>query len=192
MVLAVFSKFCGGISGLSCGRISLFWVSIVVKQPINKQVDEVLILDGIEVKLLSRPLSSWLLEASVRFDQHRNVSLARGYRGTWTLHQDKLYLVTLCGHLREGNLVEMGDLFPHSHGQPVLADWFSGELRVPRGDAVPSYDLFNPVIYPWEIRFTIAEGLVTDRKMFKNDVPLVTKPMEHQVPWWKRIHRTRS
>lgn len=164
----------------------------MVKQAMTKQLDEVLILDGTTVPLLSRPLSGWLLETSFRFDQHRNISMARGYHGTWTLHQDKLYLVTLRGHLREGGAIEMGDLFPHSHGQPVLADWFSGELRVPRGDAVPSYDVFNPVIYPWEIRFTVAEGLVTDRKMVKNDVPLVTRTLEHRIPWWKRVHRAKS
>lgn len=154
----------------------------------TKQLDEVISLDGMTLPLLTRPLSGWLLETSFRFDQHRNITMARGYRGSWSIYSDKLYLIALQGYLRDGGLVNMGDLFPHSHGQPVLADWFDGELRVPRGDAVQSSDVFNPVVYPWEIRFTVLEGTIIDRKMVKNNITIMKHiQTQTKTPWWRKL-----
>lgn len=158
----------------------------------TKQFDEILLLDGTAVPLLSRPLSGWLQETSCNFDRHRNTALARGYRGTWILHQDNLYLLDIQGHLSSGCPVQMGDLFPHSHGLPVLAQWCSGELRVPRGEPVVNPDASNSVIYPWEIRFTIEEGVVTDRRMVKNEVPKVIKSVvKKRSQWWRRMRKPR-
>jgi hypothetical protein len=48
----------------------------------------------------------------------------RGYLGTWEIKDDQLFLVSI-----EGRFKLLGS-------EPLLADWFTGFLRVPRGPVV--------------------------------------------------------
>ena len=52
-----------------------------------------------------------------------NTACARGYVGTWEILNGLFYLIKLEGLYK---LTE----------SPILADWFSGKLRVPEGDIV--------------------------------------------------------
>ena len=45
----------------------------------------------------------------------------RGYIGTWEIKDGQFYLVNLVGRYK----VE---------GEPILADWFSGVIRIPQGE----------------------------------------------------------
>jgi hypothetical protein len=113
------------------------------------QFPEILILDGAECEMTSRPplplhdprlreLSD--AEIDARLEQadreHKAAGHAgasrldwilnstgcwRRYQGTWEVRDGLLYLVSV-----EGRFESVGD-------EPLLADWFTGSLRVPQG-----------------------------------------------------------
>lgn len=131
------------------------------------QFEERLLLDGVVVPLHSRPLNGYL---GGGFDPLRNTALRRGYRGTWALRADRLYLVMLEGYAEGGADLRLWDLFPDAAPSGVLADWYTGTLCVPRGDMVAHYaDGKRRMVYPWELRFTVEAGVVTDRQMVRTD-----------------------
>ena len=134
------------------------------------QFEERLLLDGVVVPLHSRPLNGY---PGGKFDPLRNTALRRGYRGTWALRADRLYLVMLEGYAEGGGDVRLWDLFPDADPRGVLADWYTGPLCVPRGEMVAHYaDGKRRMVYPWELRFTVEAGVVTDRQMVKCDFSL--------------------
>lgn len=102
------------------------------------QFAECLIYQGEELTMCSEPLGPFLefSASTVKFDA-RCTALWRGYVGTWTIENDRLYLVKLCGYVDDAvncEVLEVGleVLFP-DYPDGVFAHWFTGELRCPGG-----------------------------------------------------------
>ena len=72
----------------------------------------------------------------------------RGYQGTWEIKDGLFYLVGLRGRiqLRES--------------KPILADWFSGVLRVPKGELRQYVHMGFGSVYEQELRVKIENGVV--------------------------------
>lgn len=75
----------------------------------------------------------------------------RGYRGTWEIRDEKLYLL----HLR-GRLALSGD-------DPLFAAWYSGTLHIPRGEMLRYVHMGFASVFEEEIRITVEAGCVTGR-----------------------------
>ena len=101
------------------------------------QCPEILLHRGEKLKLYYDPLEDYLKTAIMPFRFHAECSACwRGYIGTWTIKQDKLYLISLDGEIETASGVETVDLtalFPECQ-DGVFADWFSGELYSPKDD----------------------------------------------------------
>lgn len=77
----------------------------------------------------------------------------RGYIGSWSIRRGKLYLTRLEGSFRlEGK-------------DAIFADWFSGNLRIPRGKILDYIHMGFDTVYEEEIILTLEQGLVTDTKV---------------------------
>ncbi len=72
----------------------------------------------------------------------------RGYIGTWEIKQGRLFLVGLSG---DYNLAE---------GEPIFADWYSGELIIPEGEILDYIHLGFATVYEREQRIVIERGFV--------------------------------
>lgn len=59
----------------------------------------------------------------------------RGYHGSWAVLEDRLHLVGVNGLLKSGGQLTLNSLFP-DQGDQILADWFSGSVRLPMGDVI--------------------------------------------------------
>lgn len=80
----------------------------------------------------------------------------RGYLGTWGIMEDKLFLLKVVGvHELDGE-------------EPLLADWFSGELRVPRGELLQYHHMGFASVHEQELIITIEKGQVTERRLIDN------------------------
>ncbi|MCW5653229.1 hypothetical protein [Hydrogenophaga sp.] len=77
-----------------------------------------------------------------------STALQRGYTAHWAVRERELWLVSVHGRFRL------------KHGQPVRAEWVSGELRI--GLGAPPDELYDAYmgIYRSQIRLDIDEGLV--------------------------------
>lgn len=70
----------------------------------------------------------------------------RGYVGTWELRDGALYLSGVAGRYRVVG------------AEPILADWFSGVIRVPRGDVLRYVHMGFESVYERELFVRIEAG----------------------------------
>lgn len=80
----------------------------------------------------------------------------RQYRGTWEIKDGKLYLVAIVGCYRL------------AHPEPVLADWFTGVLRVPRGHQLVYVHMGFGSVYEEELHIMIERGRVKGQRVYDN------------------------
>jgi hypothetical protein len=88
----------------------------------------------------------------------------RRYQGTWKLEDGRFYLVDLRGRFRL------------SPGEPLLADWFTGVIRIPRGELLQYVHMGFGSVYEEEIHVKIERGVVTASRTIDN------RGKEHD-PW---------
>ena len=80
----------------------------------------------------------------------------RRYRGTWEIIDGYLYLMHV-----EGRFERLGDL-------PLLADWFTGVLRVPVGERLLYVHMGFGSVYENEIHIRIERARVMARRVYDN------------------------
>ena len=134
----------------------------------SAQVGDLLILDGTRQEMAFCPpipedhpriASVSFLEASA--DESippiiLSTACWRQYQATWQLEDDRFSLVDLKGVLR---------LTP---GPAVLADWFTGVLRVPQGELLEYVHMGFGSVYEEERHIKIENGLVVGEKTISN------------------------
>lgn len=118
------------------------------------QVHELLDLDGQQASMActpALPLDHPRLvarEPVIGTPLHSTACL-RGYQGSWAIRDGRLYLVGVEG------------IWNLSPGDPLFADWFSGELRVVLGDEVRYVHGGFASEYARERFLTVERGVVT-------------------------------
>lgn len=124
------------------------------------QVPEELILDGERTSMAFCPP---LPESHPRIfepgpDEAIRVTTAcwRGYQGTWEIKDGRLYLVALRGRLQ---------LRP---GETVLANWFSGVLRVPKGEMLQYVHMGFGSVFEQEVHIKVENGVVVTTRVIDN------------------------
>jgi hypothetical protein len=80
----------------------------------------------------------------------------RQYIGTWMVEDEKFYLVSLLGRYKI-----VGD-------EPILADWFIGVLRIPKGELLHYVHMGFGSVYEQEIHIKIEQGIVTASRITDN------------------------
>lgn len=80
----------------------------------------------------------------------------RGYQGTWEIKAGRLYLVAIRGR------------FQVREGEPLLADWFTGVLRVPKGEILQYVHMGFGSVHEQEVHVKIERGLVVSTRVVDN------------------------
>jgi len=80
----------------------------------------------------------------------------RGYQGTWEIRDGRFYLVGLRGR------------FQLRQGEPILADWFSGVLRIPKGEMLQYVHMGFGSVYEQEVHIKIKNGVVVTTRLIDN------------------------
>jgi len=72
----------------------------------------------------------------------------RGYIGSWSIRRGKLYLTKIEGRFRlDGK-------------EAIFADWFTGELHIPRGEMLDYVHAGFDSVYEQEIILKVEQGVV--------------------------------
>lgn len=96
------------------------------------QSGERLIYNNEIYRMAAEPLEQYLSNLSDRPALYfPNTACWRGYYGGWEIKDNKLYLVELIIYPEHDKVADIEFLFPGK--QEVFAEWFSGEIRVPKG-----------------------------------------------------------
>jgi hypothetical protein len=131
------------------------------------QIHERLIFDGLETSMafcpplpVGHPRLIELEPGEARHDASDSILFStacwRGYQGTWEIKDGKFYLVGLRGRFRlQGE-------------EPLLADWFSGVLRIPRGELLQYVHMGFGSVYEEEVHVKIERGQVIASRVINN------------------------
>ena len=79
----------------------------------------------------------------------------RRYIGTWEIKDGRFYLVGLRGIYR-------------LDGEPIFADWFTGALRIPKGEMLQYVHMGFGSVYEQELHIRITKGIVVRTRLIDN------------------------
>ena len=131
------------------------------------QIHERLILDGEETSMafcpplpdghprIFAPDSDEIAGGARDFLLH-STACWRGYQGTWEIRDGRLYLVGLRGRFRIRG------------SEPILADWFSGVLRIPKGEIIQYVHMGFGSVHEQEVHVKIEKGVIVTRRVIDN------------------------
>lgn len=98
----------------------------------------------------------------------------RGYIGTWEIREGRLYLKRI-----QGRYEMIGD-------DPILADWFSGILRIPRGGLLQYVHMGFESVHERDLFVKVDGGRVTESWTVDNrDRP--GHGDRDAPPWWRKL-----
>ena len=121
------------------------------------QIHEKLIYEGEETSMaFCPPLPE--NHPRIKDDEIKFVSSGcwRGYIGTWEIKEGKFYLVDI-----KGKYKLVGD-------SPIFADWFSGVIRIPRGELLHYVHMGFGSVFEEELHVKIEKGIVQKKKLIDN------------------------
>lgn len=95
----------------------------------------------------------------------------RQYIGTWEVKDGHFYLTKI-----EGRFQLLGN-------EPLLADWFTGTLRIPRGKVLHYVHMGFGSVFEEEIHIRIESGRVISERVIDNR----GKPIDHWELTWRNF-----
>ncbi len=132
------------------------------------QFGEGLIYHGSKVTMCTEPLGDYFAFGGERPDFATNcTALWRGYVGTWEVIDDRLYLVSLSGTLRDGTKATLATIFP-DYPERAFAHWYSGTLRIPEGKQIEYVHMGYGSTFERDILLKIDKGLITGTSIQNN------------------------
>lgn len=137
------------------------------------QICEYLKYRGEGVNMCTEPLESYFDMRGYRPNFMKNsTALHRGYVGAWEIAGGRLYLVKLTAVLETGRDASIESVFP---GFPdrVFAHWYTGTVRIPRGDRLKYVHGGYGSIYELDEMLEFERGVVRKTWVRNNVEPEV-------------------
>lgn len=131
------------------------------------QIHEIMIYDGNETEMAScpplpenNPRIKKLNDEEIDFDNAGGIIFStacwREYVGKWEIKDGRFYLVGLEGRYRlDGR-------------EPLFADWFTGVLRIPRGDMIQYFHIGYGSVFEEEVYVKVEQGVITETHVIDN------------------------
>ena len=154
------------------------------------QYPEKLRIDGKEESLMATPLEGFWNAKYPRPETLTQTSWSclRGYVGTWEIIGNKLCLLQILrteikpkdeSFAEETNSLPLKIYF--GTDGPVIAEWFSGVLRVARGTLLVQVNTGYASVYEEDLFLIVERGIVTSRRTVKNSTASITS--ESDLAW---------
>ncbi len=99
----------------------------------------------------------------------------RGYVGRWEIRAGRLYLLGA-----EGRYRLLGE-------RPLFAEWVSGVLSVPAGEALQYVHMGFETVFAWELHLDIARGQVRRARLVDNRTHSPTPWQREYLPLLERL-----
>ncbi|MBX2942635.1 MAG: hypothetical protein KF860_09835 [Cyclobacteriaceae bacterium] len=133
------------------------------------QLPDIITLESQEMDLYTNPLEAFWEKTGKRKPHFKlSENCKRGYIAFWKIENKQLILYDIRGS-RNVNTFFLGkklvettikDIFPRCNNKGVLANWYSGKLRIPAG-LMTQYEHYNyNSRFEKEIIITITKGVV--------------------------------
>ncbi len=93
----------------------------------------------------------------------------------WEIAEGRLYLIKLTAQLTDGTAFGLNDLFP-GRSKRIFADWFSGTVRLPQGEALHYVHMGYESIYEQDRLLTFEKGVLVRDEVQDNREPWTKLP----------------
>ena len=134
------------------------------------QIGENIIYKDKKYVMCTEPLSDFFNLSGISIEFCEPITaLWRGYIGTWEIKENRLYLISIEGNLKNDKEVVLEDIFPSYPGR-VFAHWYSGVLRIPDGKMLSYEHMGYASEYERDILITIEKGVVQKTKIRQNGI----------------------
>lgn len=131
------------------------------------QAGERLFYKGEETWMAAEPLNQYLQNRNdIKFISP-STACWRGYFGQWEIKDNKLYLIGLKAYLEGYREVDLSYLFPRQ--KQVIADWFSGKIRVPQGEMLDYVHMGYASLYERDLILEINNGELVNEYVVQNE-----------------------
>jgi len=131
------------------------------------QAGERLFYKGEETWMAAEPLNQYLQNRNdIKFISP-STACWRGYFGQWEIKDNKLYLIGLKAYLEGYREVDLSYLFPRQ--KQVIADWFSGKIRVPQGEMLDYIHMGYASLYERDLILEINNGELVNEYVVQNE-----------------------
>lgn len=176
-------------------------VQYLRREIMTAQINDWLTHKGETRRLFTLPLENYLATGnnkSVLAGIHRHTACLRGYSATWAIHDSMLYLTGISGYwdaaldtptqqhfVPPGQELRLQHIFPNAK-QPIVANWFSGQLRCPVGKLLRRVHLDFASLYECDLLIEIHNGQVISESERTNSVPLPIDEDEIDIPQFLR------
>lgn len=141
------------------------------------QARDRIIYNNEEYGLASVPLGPYLRTRGIEFVS-RTTANWRGYVSTWEITEDKLFLVGLSAYLGNNKNVGIDYLFPGQN--KVFADWFTGEVRIPRGELLLYVHAGFGSIYTEDLFLDFQNGVLKGSRLVDNKEMAIEKKKKNE------------
>lgn len=145
------------------------------------QRPDILIYKGKKLEIFTNPLGSYFKEGRSPIDLIKGGCMStacwRGYVGIWKIIDDKLFLIELrsCCYEEDKIKGDLSEIFGEKYvNGKVHADWFSGELVIPKGKMLYYEHMGYASVYKKELNIKIDEGIITEIKKYDNSKTRIT------------------
>jgi cbb3-type cytochrome oxidase subunit 3 len=131
------------------------------------QAGERLFYKGEETWMAAEPLNQYLQKRNdIKFISP-STACWRGYFGQWEIKDNKLYLIGLEAYLEGYREVDLNYLFPRQ--KQVIADWFSGKIRVPQGEMLDYVHMGYASLFERDLILEIKNGELVNEYVVENE-----------------------
>lgn len=131
------------------------------------QAGERLFYKGEENWIASEPLNQYLQNRKdIKFISP-STACWRGYFGQLEINDNKLYLIALKAYLEGYREVDLNYLFPKQ--KQIIADWFSGKIKVPQGEMLDYVHMGYASLYERDLILEIKNGGLVNEYVVEND-----------------------
>lgn len=129
------------------------------------QMFDKIILEDQEYLLYCEPLEAFWDKFNPKPDfEPPHTACWRGYLASWMVQDGRLFLT---GIETENENLELDKVFPGKR-TPIFADWFSGRLRVPKGEMTQYIHMGYESIYESDLFLIVENGMIVNEELINN------------------------
>lgn len=140
------------------------------------QIGEVFLLENEQYFIDEQPLHQYFLTfKSPPYFTPPSPTCWRGYYGKWALIENELHLIHFRGYLDGFDEVDMNYLFPSQYS--IIADWFSGVIKVPQGKILKWNKTLNSSVYEEYLHLNFKNGILIEFHTVDTDLNLLQEEL---------------
>lgn len=143
------------------------------------QTPERLVYQGNLENLCTEPLGDYFFRMGIEQPFEAIISSNwRGYRGTWEIAYERLYLIELEGQLLDGSNANLEKFFP-GFPRRVFAHWFTGTLYIPQGKLLSYVHMGYGSTFEREVLIEVEQGVLRSTRTRENSKEYDDAPDGH-------------